>query len=306
TSQPDLIIRWEIEGIDKMVDGAVKESPVHLAAGLPWKLVAKKDDGSVEVVLHCAVETEQMNWNCDAKVDAFAFRETDKNVTFSRVEKFLNGQETTDFYFGFADSHLLPANGYCKDGKVTVEFGIIINRVTGVRQIKLPDFSTGDHLSNVILIVGGKKLHLSKEYLAVHSPVFNTMFFGDFVEKNKEEIELEDVSYEEFIELLNVIYPSERQVTVNSYKYLLVLADPFQVKLVTDNVENYLIKTEKVAVAAKLLLADQYKLELLKTHCFNSFEHPRDIKVLEGTDECGQFSDAMINCLFKKVLAIID
>lgn len=39
-------------------------------------------------------------------------------------------------------------------------------------------------------------LILLLQFLAVHSPVFKAIFFGNFVEKGKEEVELKDVVYE--------------------------------------------------------------------------------------------------------------
>ncbi|GMS79120.1 hypothetical protein PENTCL1PPCAC_1295, partial [Pristionchus entomophagus] len=60
--------------------------------------------------------------------------------------------------------------------------------------------------SNVTLLIGDKKVQVSKEYLGMHSPVFSGMFFGEFAEKGKKEIEIKDVVYEEFIDLLHLIY----------------------------------------------------------------------------------------------------
>lgn len=34
------------------------------------------------------------------------------------------------------------------------------------------------------------------QYLSVHSPAFEALFFGDFAEKGKEEVEIKDVVYE--------------------------------------------------------------------------------------------------------------
>ncbi|GMR55804.1 hypothetical protein PMAYCL1PPCAC_25999, partial [Pristionchus mayeri] len=50
-------------------------------------------------------------------------------------------------------------------------------------------FASPSKFSNVVLIVEGKKLHVQKEFLAVYSPVFARMFFGESSEKGKEEVE---------------------------------------------------------------------------------------------------------------------
>ncbi len=45
------------------------------------------------------------------------------------------------------------------------------------------------------------------------SPVFDKMFNGDWKESSDDKIELKDTNFDEFVELLNVIYPSDADVT---------------------------------------------------------------------------------------------
>lgn len=49
--------------------------------------------------------------------------------------------------------------------------------------------------------------------MALYSPVFYAMFFSKFSERDKKEIPVEDVILDEFIELLNVVYPSHKAVS---------------------------------------------------------------------------------------------
>lgn len=42
--------------------------------------------------------------------------------------------------------------------------------------------------------------------LASHSPYFKAMFFGDFAEARKDEIELEDVPFYAWLEFYSVVY----------------------------------------------------------------------------------------------------
>ncbi|GMT37499.1 hypothetical protein PFISCL1PPCAC_28796, partial [Pristionchus fissidentatus] len=135
--------------------------------------------------------------------------------------------------------------GFIKDDKIIVEARFTKIEVSGVAKPLEFDFSSPAVGSdNVVLIIEGKKVHVSKNYLAIHSPVFKTMFFGEFAEKNQEEIELKDVKYEEFIELLYVIYPSYRPITDYSVIFILTLADFYQIAYATNLAESYLIKTK--------------------------------------------------------------
>uniref|UniRef100_A0A915CXI9 BTB domain-containing protein n=1 Tax=Ditylenchus dipsaci TaxID=166011 RepID=A0A915CXI9_9BILA len=69
---------------------------------------------------------------------------------------------------------------------------------------------------------------LAIAYLAIHSEVFDKMFFSNFCEKDKDEIELGDLDHDEFIQLLGVIYPCMQQITDANVEGVLKLADRFQ------------------------------------------------------------------------------
>ncbi|PIC49033.1 hypothetical protein B9Z55_007780 [Caenorhabditis nigoni] len=58
-----------------------------------------------------------------------------------------------------------------------------------------------------ILIVEGKKLNVNKSFLSFHSDYFSTLFSSNFKEGQMEEIEIKEVSYEDFGLLLSTIYP---------------------------------------------------------------------------------------------------
>lgn len=48
------------------------------------------------------------------------------------------------------------------------------------------------------------------QYLSVHSPVFKTIFFGEFSEKGKDEVVIKDLVYEVtffFISTINIFLP---------------------------------------------------------------------------------------------------
>ncbi|GMT29679.1 hypothetical protein PFISCL1PPCAC_20976, partial [Pristionchus fissidentatus] len=80
---------------------------------------------------------------------------------------------------------------YALDDKITLEATIKVKNVHGIRIPVFTDFSIPRGGSDdVILRVADKEVHTSKNFLAVHSPVFHTMFFGNIVEENKEEIEI--------------------------------------------------------------------------------------------------------------------
>ncbi|GMR55260.1 hypothetical protein PMAYCL1PPCAC_25455, partial [Pristionchus mayeri] len=154
---------------------------------------------------------------------------------------------------------------YNIDNKVTVEFRIRIISSDGIRSVPDPGkFAAPNHMSNVILKIGDKKLHVSKEILSYHSPVFTALFFGDFAEKGKEEVELKDIAYDEFLDLMDLIYFRTVKITDCKVPHIMKLADRFQMEYVTSEAEEYLKQSAGFDEMKKLLFADKYRLTSLK------------------------------------------
>ncbi|GMS88940.1 hypothetical protein PENTCL1PPCAC_11115, partial [Pristionchus entomophagus] len=59
---------------------------------------------------------------------------------------------------------------------------------------------------NMTLVNGNKKVQVSKEFLSMHSPVFTKMFYGDFAIKGKKKVEIKEVEYEEFLDILSFLF----------------------------------------------------------------------------------------------------
>lgn len=133
------------------------------------------------------------------------------------------------------------------------------------------DFSEAWGQSDVILIVEEKQLHVHRVILAMSSPVFSRMFDGDFKEKNAKEIPLPGKNYNEIKEMLLVIYPSSwKPIAESNLKFLLALAQEYQMKNLTQKCEDYLMDAlakEGSDLMETLLLAQNYALERLLDEC---------------------------------------
>ncbi|KAF8365856.1 hypothetical protein PRIPAC_83685 [Pristionchus pacificus] len=153
--------------------------------------------------------------------------------------------------------------------------------------------------------IGDEKLHVSKEYLSVHSPVFQTMFFGDFVEKGKEEVELKDVVFEEFVDLLHMIYPGNFKITGATVIHLLGLSDRFQILHIRCPAEDLLRSSKKYTTAEKLTVADKYRLNGLRDYCLHTYTTFLSLGDLKSTPEYTSFSDGMKAAICDRVLELI-
>ncbi|GMT29639.1 hypothetical protein PFISCL1PPCAC_20936, partial [Pristionchus fissidentatus] len=308
----ETVIRWEVDNVSKLTK--MKYSPITFIADLPWRLAVKVKTVSNESYftgfLYCNEESDCELWRVVHNTALVLINREDPNKSILEKMKtkcYEKGEIVSGRYLMEFTDLMDESKGFIKDDKVIVEARITIKKVEGVRKALTSNFkepSVG--WDNVILNIEGEKIHVCKQYLSVHSPYFTSLFSGDFVEKNLKEIKLKEVCCEEFIELLLVIYPSYRQITFDSYEFILALADRFQMKYATDQAETYVIKTNKLDTGAKLFLADQYRLPMLKIHCMNSFSYPEDVTCLKDTPEFIQFSDAMNSSLFKKLLELLN
>ncbi|GMT12623.1 hypothetical protein PFISCL1PPCAC_3920, partial [Pristionchus fissidentatus] len=107
---------------------------------------------------------------------------------------------------------------------------IALTKTAGVRATPKFDYSSPSQFSDVTFVVEGKRIHAHKQILSHHSKVLHNMLFIDENTKNLNEIELPDVKYEEFIDMLLCIYPSSMNVSFLNVSHLMKLAHRFKIK----------------------------------------------------------------------------
>lgn len=288
----------------------------HMIANLPWRLAAKtectKRTSNVKffsVYIDCNPESESTLWSCDAVVEFRLISQKADVPNFSR--QFANKFNYNSNNWGFPSfmewSEILNVDrGYIRGDRVVVEAHITVQKVVGVRKNANFDFTISQpYTSDGVLVVNGVRLHISKAYLALYSPVFHALFFSKFSERDKKEIPVEDVILEEFIELLNVVYPSHKPVTAENVEFLLELGDKFEIQFVIDECERFLIRSDEIAVITKLVWADQYCLAKLQDVCVKTFKGTADIKALSQTEEFKNLSDATKVALFGRTLKLL-
>lgn len=62
--------------------------------------------------------------------------------------------------------------------------------------------------TDLILVVEGRQIHVNKNVLSQHSPVFNTMLNSNFKERTAKEIVLQDKKATDVVEFLKCFYPN--------------------------------------------------------------------------------------------------
>ncbi|GMR54762.1 hypothetical protein PMAYCL1PPCAC_24957, partial [Pristionchus mayeri] len=124
-----------------------------------------------------------------------------------------------------------------------------------------------------------------------------------FAEKNKEEIELNDVDRKEFIEMLHIIYPSSyKKITIKSAEFLLKLGDRFQIVSLIDRAEIF--DYEDISNMEKLRIADKYRLFGMQEHCISTLSTTMDFKDLQESPIFNELSDSIVRLLFNKIVRV--
>ncbi|GMT28960.1 hypothetical protein PFISCL1PPCAC_20257, partial [Pristionchus fissidentatus] len=132
---------------------------------------------------------------------------------------------------------------------------------------------------------------------------FETLFFGEFKESNQSEITLEDVDPEEFIAILNILHKTGA-VTAENVEFVLKLADKFDMKIILDDVESFLLTSDDLGINQKLRLSDQYNLTFLKESLLSKYVSGKMIKDLNESEEYSYLSEGLKDRLFKKMIQL--
>ncbi|XP_062579034.1 kelch-like protein 40a [Saccostrea cucullata] len=107
-------------------------------------------------------------------------------------------------------------------------------------------------VTDIAFVVEGKKLYTVKSVLALASPVFKSLFFSDFKEKNATEIELPGKKYEPFKNFLMCLSPNEYlDLKDDVIEDILPLANEYQVISMIKTCEAWLLKEIDLKKAKK-------------------------------------------------------
>ncbi|GMT29939.1 hypothetical protein PFISCL1PPCAC_21236, partial [Pristionchus fissidentatus] len=307
-SDQEFVFQWEVDYVSG-VDECGRDSKVHYFVDLPWNLHVYVANGcDVCVLLECDAELHGVEWSCEQESTILLLHSTGEEslaVTNTTYDTFSNGNKRIQSNFIANLKDLLnPEKGFVVDNKMTLEARIRVMEVKGIQKLTNFDFSVPSIGTDLILRVEGREVHVGRQYLATYSPVFAALFYGEFAEKDKADIELKDVEYEKFLDLLHVIYPTGRAILCATFESILELADFYQIKFAIDLAEIYLIRSDTVSIFTKIEMADKFRLEHLKHFCLQSFNTVKEIKDLHEENNCATLSDSFKGELFLRTMEL--
>ncbi|XP_068696241.1 BTB/POZ domain-containing protein 6-like [Montipora foliosa] len=134
-------------------------------------------------------------------------------------------------------------------------------------------------LSDVKFIVGNpegecerKSIPCHKFVLAMSSPVFFAMFYGDLAE-TKDSVEISDCEYESLLEVLRFIYSDELNLNPDNVMQVLYLSKKYMLPYLADKCSAFLEKNlDESNVFYVLHEAQKYEEKPLLDHCWKVIE----------------------------------
>ncbi|KAF8353806.1 hypothetical protein PRIPAC_95429 [Pristionchus pacificus] len=295
-------IRWEVTDVSSIEEGG-KNSPVITLMGVKWYLrvrTERSDRTSNEtwfsVYVYCKDTNPLDVWYADvvSNIRMVNRRDETKDKKEKFSYRFTHGLTNSGYASFIKQSDMLsPAQGFIFEDKVIIEADIEVLKVHGLnlastgfhlisdhsllRPQPIPrTFSAPSPLTDGILVVDGKKLHISKP---------------------------------EFLGLLNVLHDADMPVNPTNCRSLLNLADRFQIKSVLGRVEHFLCTCYGIpdfTLAIRLRLADEFNLfeaqhailqKLTKVSDITSLKNQRDYVLVSDTTKL------LINELHLKLLS---
>ncbi|GMR59922.1 hypothetical protein PMAYCL1PPCAC_30117, partial [Pristionchus mayeri] len=299
----DGVFRFELK--EMLSSGHDSYSPEIVVEGVPWK--AKVWKGSLfGASLYC-LNNQSTPWSMDLDVEAIIIHsDTANNLTVQKSTTIEFDDTDTSVKFMQWKEFISNEKGFIKDGDATVEIRFWISNLMGIRSFPLLDFSDPvNPCHDAALVVEGTKIYVSKQVLAIQSPVFKSMFYGEFAEKSKVDFDIYNVNKKEVLEMLHIIYPSScKKITDDSVENLLKLGDRFEIAYLIDRAEKFLIDSERVSNVQKLLLAERYKLCGLQTSILSELHDAHDFKKIQESPIYSELSESTVRLLFKRMTDI--
>ncbi|GMT28904.1 hypothetical protein PFISCL1PPCAC_20201 [Pristionchus fissidentatus] len=299
-------IRLRVENLSKLKDGVI--SPNKVIGRYPWAIKIVGDNSELEVKLIC--QRESRIWKCDASFKwtilnqedgpNFEFDDDQRVVQYSPQCKSSQGT-----FVSFRDTSI--PKGCFKNDSATIEVCLTSiedcrnGRLRSVKNLEVDMFSPSDFF-DCALIFGSKKIYVSRQFLALHSSFFNTLFFGNFKEARKPEVEIKETDLDAFYEMLTILYKMGGSITESNVEEMLMMADQFGIQCMLNDCESFLLGDNTVPLNISLAFADQYKLTALKDDCLSKIDSIAIIRAMKDSADFDLLSPQTIRFLLDRAL----
>ncbi|ULU13911.1 hypothetical protein L3Y34_016429 [Caenorhabditis briggsae] len=283
-----------------MKDGDYRYGKCYEHFGQTWRIVVKRQDNYLGVYMGINKLGNTEKWSAET------FHSLELSV--GRVCRDTIRQEGNfDGYNMYGALKFCTwqemQNRWLVDGKLTVKAEVHIRKLAGSVKPKLIDFDASAKFSDYILEVGGQKFHVLKQLLAMRSPYFEALFYGNFTESTKDATELKNVDPNDFQNFLEVLHGEYKAIDDYTLEGIMLLNDVYDAKTVAERCQEFLMEKSQLSLVKKLKLVSKYKNDELKEKLLSEIKTLEKYKsiVADGVDD---FSLDVAQALLKKSLSL--
>ncbi|CAO4363193.1 unnamed protein product [Caenorhabditis nigoni] len=269
--------------------------------GQHWNIVVERHDDHLSVYLAIQVEDENIE-----TFSAETFHSLELSVGDERREAIRHEGKFDGHKIYFARNFCLweeMEDYWLVDGKLSVKAEVHIKKLAGSAKPKLINFDSTAKFSDYILEVGGEKFHVLKQLLAMRSPYFEALFYGNFTESAKSETALQNVDPTDFQNFLEVLHGEYKAIDDFTLEGIMLLNDVYDAKTVGERCHEFLMEKSQLSLVKKLKLVSKYRNEELKEKLISEIKTLEEYKsiVADGVDD---FSHDVTKALLKKSLTL--
>ncbi|CAI5438210.1 unnamed protein product [Caenorhabditis angaria] len=302
------IIRWKFENLAEW-DGSMIYSDVLEIDQFKWKIGVQKkevfrkevwrEENVVCLSVHLFFIPDDKNnksWLLKINGTRRLLKQNDTSRQYS-----IDFAPKSCFTHDFLESYICPF----KDWEFMRHEGFLINHsiiIENEMDIAYYDFSEkNSDLSNIKLYSSDRtKFYFNKEILCHYSKYFYNMFYVENCEKKKKV--LHDIERTQLTHFLATCCPIPLEIREESYKFLMEMAEKFDVPSLHLKCEQYLIEHEKMDIIDKLVYVEKYGYEKLLKICANSFRSAEEVKNLGTVPKFKEISQISQLKILKSVL----
>ncbi|ULU08434.1 hypothetical protein L3Y34_019551 [Caenorhabditis briggsae] len=174
-----------------------------------------------------------------------------------------------------------------------------------LKKVSYDELFAPSDMTDAVLVVEEKRIHVNKAFLSIHSDYFKVLFSNNFKEGSLSEIEINDISYDDFGLLCSSFFPNLQFPNDGTVEKLLELGRRFLLSYVIRIVEYHLIHGSKIGIPKMIWLADEYGMEELLEKCIREMDSLEKAKQLRESEEFEKLSDTTRSKLCGRLAALL-
>lgn len=292
TVDANATIRIRVDKFSKINEEVLSEEKV--IGGFPWQLSVTAGSGPIkspQLSLTCLYSREAKVWHCKAqkKWRVMDINGIMQDIKDDSTNELFASHKPSQKSFTVMDTIKRESKKYVKNDTVEIEVEIKVEKEAGDRfrkKLSIDYYSASDMFDGE-LDVGKKNIHVNKQFLSMHSPVFKAHFF----ENSKDELKLEESDEKALINFLNLLYRVEDTASADTVEGALQMAERFKVQALIDHIEWFLYTTATVKVSEKIRMAEKYNLSTLLRGALLTLQRQRDPTLQKEVINCSAFKE---------------